>query len=722
MARIRGSGYALLTLGLLLGPSAAYGQDACNPPLERADVPTIERLPGEVTLTNAEGLTSMAGSVNLIDGFPGKIHLFSRSLGEFAVQPSGVVVLTEGFGDDVRASSRIKAARAPLLAPFFQSVGVPADDARPRCLERGDCLAPEITRHVEPGVVTTTWWNMWPRRSLELDSPPRMTVRVSIAGVAPLDGSLDEQHRKLPTDGARRPPPPWSCVNLEGAGAIECGEGAPPDAPFIDEPHCQNLVCPDAGEGCAFWDSPAMIDLTPLGPLNFLGQDTLYDRLWVHPEGFVTFHRREDAQCPCLDSIEPFVGNVRCEAVTCGDGEAVTRSRVPICWEAADGRARFSPTGPFMAPFMLPTYVPRSHSQVYAECQHQDGEDWSPGCADESIKRLLISWVVPQDEAIGEGESRFQLIITRAAPRAGAEVEDEGDSPPDGSYTVEFRYEDCAAYRARTTFQAAGVEADSSFARMGFGRGRAVNPRAPWAYEWPAAQLRDSDAIRFLCTTSNGVLGLPPDGDGYASGVWRFRFDENGEYIAPNLDDQRPRCTVEASDGSYRLVCDPPDRDEDTVADDDDNCPDVFNPDQADADEDGLGDLCEEGVEGPDNEERVDAVTYPQSKLRLTFEYDRCEWSRPTAARVDLCSEEHAVVGWRESASGAFDSQAGVELTFPGPAPLNELASGDASLRNLCRWRTGHAEREGMYRFLVGRDDLTIDEDRDGGAGSGWAG
>ncbi|MEC8896550.1 MAG: thrombospondin type 3 repeat-containing protein, partial [Planctomycetota bacterium] len=37
----------------------------------------------------------------------------------------------------------------------------------------------------------------------------------------------------------------------------------------------------------------------------------------------------------------------------------------------------------------------------------------------------------------------------------------------------------------------------------------------------------------------------------------------------------------------------PPDRDEDGIADEEDNCPSVFNPDQVDANEDGTGDACQ---------------------------------------------------------------------------------------------------------------------------------
>ena len=49
-----------------------------------------------------------------------------------------------------------------------------------------------------------------------------------------------------------------------------------------------------------------------------------------------------------------------------------------------------------------------------------------------------------------------------------------------------------------------------------------------------------------------------------------------------------------------KIVASSPDRDRDGILDIDDNCTRVVNPDQADADGDGTGDVCEEpeGAEG----------------------------------------------------------------------------------------------------------------------------
>jgi hypothetical protein len=60
-------------------------------------------------------------------------------------------------------------------------------------------------------------------------------------------------------------------------------------------------------------------------------------------------------------------------------------------------------------------------------------------------------------------------------------------------------------------------------------------------------------------------------------------------------------------------VCDPDD-DDDTVPDTSDNCPFVYNPDQLDTDGNGIGDACENDFDGdtvPDNEDNCRAVKNP---------------------------------------------------------------------------------------------------------------
>lgn len=61
-----------------------------------------------------------------------------------------------------------------------------------------------------------------------------------------------------------------------------------------------------------------------------------------------------------------------------------------------------------------------------------------------------------------------------------------------------------------------------------------------------------------------------------------------------------------------------PDRDSDGVADDVDNCPDAANPDQADLDEDGVGDACDSDDDGDGVVDTLDA--YPNDPTRWARE------------------------------------------------------------------------------------------------------
>ncbi|NJL29995.1 MAG: hypothetical protein HC897_19935 [Thermoanaerobaculia bacterium] len=66
-----------------------------------------------------------------------------------------------------------------------------------------------------------------------------------------------------------------------------------------------------------------------------------------------------------------------------------------------------------------------------------------------------------------------------------------------------------------------------------------------------------------------------------------------GNADAPTTFDLDPSTPLRASDHDGFALFVMTDRDGDTVADDVDNCPDDANPDQADEDMDGLGNVCD---------------------------------------------------------------------------------------------------------------------------------
>ena len=87
--------------------------------------------------------------------------------------------------------------------------------------------------------------------------------------------------------------------------------------------------------------------------------------------------------------------------------------------------------------------------------------------------------------------------------------------------------------------------------------------------------------------------------DGYSLGVDQSSPSAGSTYISLDFGESfEPSRTWPIVDGNamIRAVAAVPDRDGDGVADEIDNCPDVYNPDQLDSDGDGVGDACQYGM------------------------------------------------------------------------------------------------------------------------------
>lgn len=101
--------------------------------------------------------------------------------------------------------------------------------------------------------------------------------------------------------------------------------------------------------------------------------------------------------------------------------------------------------------------------------------------------------------------------------------------------------------------------------------------------------------------------------DATGSEVWTFQFgtagfdqatssnfvDATGVYVPGLTDGTFAGQTTAGGFDAFVVKFREPDLNDDGIDDDADNCPTVFNPDQADTDSDGLGDACD-----PDDEQR----------------------------------------------------------------------------------------------------------------------
>jgi hypothetical protein len=93
-------------------------------------------------------------------------------------------------------------------------------------------------------------------------------------------------------------------------------------------------------------------------------------------------------------------------------------------------------------------------------------------------------------------------------------------------------------------------------------------------------------------------VALAADGDSYAAVYTDLRFDDDGNF------DEEGNIFV----GGEAMTYDPLDPDGDGLLGERDNCPSYPNPGQDDRDFDGLGDLCDEFPNDPDNDSDVDGT------------------------------------------------------------------------------------------------------------------
>jgi hypothetical protein len=188
----------------------------------------------------------------------------------------------------------------------------------------------------------------------------------------------------------------------------------------------------------------------------------------------------------------------------------------------------------------------------------------------------------------------------------------------------------------------------------------------------------DSDGIGDACDTCTDV-----DGDGFgATGA--------APETCPN--DNCPNDPSKHEPGQCGCGVADTDTDGDAVEDCIDNCPDVFNPDQADTDGDGIGDACDPpsitsansvkqhgtnpansfsmpsgGVEGRKNGLTQAAITFDRAIRQCTGTHADVAVTSGTISLLSIAGDQLMV-----NMSGATDKQALV-MTFPGIADANDV-------------------------------------------------
>lgn len=176
--------------------------------------------------------------------------------------------------------------------------------------------------------------------------------------------------------------------------------------------------------------------------------------------------------------------------------------------------------------------------------------------------------------------------------------------------------------------------------------------------------------------------------------------------------------TLLLADNTAPLVCEI-DSDNDGVLDENDNCPQVYNPDQADSDSDGIGDVCE-----ADADADGDGVNNGIDNCPLVYNPDQadsdsngigdaCEttgditpptWSSPATLTASNVTETSLQLGWSEAIDGVYQ----YNLFQNGNSIGQTLASGPRlfDVADLTAWTS--------YTFKVEAEDLAGNETTNG--------
>jgi beta-glucanase (GH16 family) len=151
--------------------------------------------------------------------------------------------------------------------------------------------------------------------------------------------------------------------------------------------------------------------------------------------------------------------------------------------------------------------------------------------------------------------------------------------------------------------------------------------------------------VRVASAVEGGTLHLEFDGTDETgpvafagTGGWQNWTTVRHEGVTLRSGVQTMRLTIDAGEFNVNkiTIAEPPDADGDRVPDRDDNCPLVFNPDQADHDGDGAGNVCDPDADDDGVSNEADACVL--SDLTPTVVIDGCDSATPNLLGADGCT------------------------------------------------------------------------------------
>ncbi|MBU0617958.1 MAG: hypothetical protein KKI02_09595 [Planctomycetes bacterium] len=243
--------------------------------------------------------------------------------------------------------------------------------------------------------------------------------------------------------------------------------------------------------------------------------------------------------------------------------------------------------------------------------QDQGGDDAADSDVDEDSGQTPVFTVESGDDDVVRDAGLAQFgsvsgLVWKDADNDG--VQDGGETGQEDVSVGLYLADDDEFVQGTTTesdgtYQIAKVIADDCYVRFSVPTGYTFS-----AQDQGGDDAADSDADPDSGKTADFTVAASTDVENVDAGL---QVDTDGDGTADHEDDcpDNPEKTSEGDCGCDELDTD---TDEDGIANCNDNCPSVANADQADDDDDGIGDVCEIEDETPADAPDDDATTDDQ--------------------------------------------------------------------------------------------------------------